>query len=208
MKSIPTLVFAAIGLLVTGQASAQSADYLARGSGASLLGHKYSGVEFGYTHHVESAPDALHRYGLVSHAPIPEMENLDGAFRYDYTRGSSDGLTSQRHRATAGLVRYFVHRTAKPFIDVEIGWAWRKLGVIKEDSFFYRGTLGAELGVSPNVALTPFFSYHEASNLSERAWSYGARLAYRMDRNWIPTLSIQVDEKHNIEYTIAARYRY
>lgn len=209
MKSIPTLIVTAVaGLLALGQASAQSADFAGQGSGAGLLGHRFSGVEFGYTHHVESEPDALQRYGLISQAPIPEMQNLDGAFRYDFTRGSSDGLTSQRHRVTAGLVRYFVHRTAKPFIDVELGWAWRKFGVAKEDSFFYRGTIGAELGVSPNAALTPFFSYQEASNLSERAWSYGARLAYQMDRNWIPTLSIEVDEKHNIEYALAARYRY
>lgn len=207
MKSAPSFLLVTLAaLLAVGRVSAQSADVSAD-AGAGLLGTKFSGVEFGYTHHVESAPDELQRFGLTSQAPMPEMTNLDGAFRYDYTRGTG-GLKTQRHRVSAALVRYFVRGAAKPFIDGEIGWAWRKIGAIKEDSFFYRATLGAEIGLNPNMAVTPFFSYQEASNLSERAWSYGAKLAYRMDRNWVPTIGLQVDEKHNIEFSLAARYRY
>lgn len=202
--SLQLLTLAA--LLVVGRVSAQTAD-VAAADGAGLLGTRFSGVEFGYTHHVEAPPDEMQRFGLMSQAPIPDLTTVDGAFRYDYTRGNG-GLKSQRHRVTGGLVKYFIRGNAKPFIDGEIGWAWRKMGSTKEDSFFYRGTVGAELGVNSNVTIIPFVSYSEAPNLSERAWSYGAKLAYRMDRNWIPTLGIQVDEKHNIEYLLAARYRY
>jgi hypothetical protein len=209
MKTLTSLQFATFAaLLAVGPMFAQTAGFIGPDGGAGLLGYKHNGIEFGYTHHVESEPKSLHRYGFVSHAPMPEMAGLDGAFRYDYTRGSSSGLTSQTHQASAALVRYFIHRTAKPFVDVAAGWAWRKRGPVKEDSFLYRGAVGIELGINPDYAVTPFVSFHDAANLGAKAWNYGAKLAYRIDRNWIPTLRVQVDDAHNIEYTLAVNHRY
>lgn len=210
MKIIPSVQLAvATAFLCAGGLFAQSTA--AGTENAGLLGQKFTGVDFGYTHHVESAPKSLRRYGFVSQAPLAELTNVDAAFHYDFIRGSSLGLTNQTHRTYVSFTRYFEHRTVKPFAQAAAGWAWSKTGPVKEDSFFYRGVVGAEVGINPNVALTPFVSIEEAANiggLGDRAWNIGAKLAYRLNRNWVPTLRVQIDDDDNIEYAVGMNYRF
>lgn len=209
MKTIPSLPLACLTVgLILSSAWAQPPHLAVADGGAGLLGYKYTGVEYGYTHHVESEPKALNRYGFVSHAPLPDLPNLDGAFRYDYTRGSASGLTGHTHHVRAALVRYFTYGTAKPFLDVEVGWAWKKTGIVKDDSFVYQGAVGAELLITPRFALTPFVRFEEAAHFGEQAWNFGAKLGYRLQRNWNSTLTVQLDDAHNIEYALGVQRRY
>ncbi|MDO8541126.1 MAG: hypothetical protein Q7S40_11875 [Opitutaceae bacterium] len=208
MKTTTSLKLATLAALAAvGTALAQS-GMMAHDSGAGLLGQKFSGLEYGYTHHVDGPPHSLNRYAVVSQAPLPEMVNLDGAFHYEYTRGSTGGITMARHDVRMGFTKFLSHGNAKPFLDVQAGWAWLKNGAMTDDSFAYQGTVGVELPINATLTATPYFRFEEAPHFRARAWSFGGKLGYRMHRNWSGTLAIQVDEDHNIEYSLGVQRRY
>ncbi len=188
---------------------AQSPSLLAPGETGGLLGQAYTGVEFGYTHHVESAPRVLRRYGFVSSKPLDELgAHVDASFRYDYTRGSEFGARFDEHDLMVGFLRYFPQAEVKPYLSAEFGWAWEKFAGNDEDSFVYRLGAGVEFLLKSRVALTPFVTYRDARAIEQRAWNVGARLGIRATRAWNWSFTLQVDDDHNIEYAVGAQRRF
>jgi hypothetical protein len=205
--SLPLVVLA--GLLALSPVSAQTtASVVSADTSAGLLGQTYTGGEFAYTHHVESPPRTLRRYGFVSYRPLGELgPQVDAAFRYDYNRSSLAGITNHEHDVTATLLRYWVQDTAKPFVHADLGWAWQKFGGANDHSLLYRVGAGVELALKPRLAATPFVNYRETRNFDQRAWNFGAKIAYRMHQHWNSSFTVQVDDSNNVEYTIGLQRR-
>ena len=194
--------------LVAAPVFAQSNAMLSADETGALLGQTYSGVEFGYTRHREGPPDVLHRYGFVSSKPMVDFTDVDGAFRYDYTRGGHSGLRFNQHDVMIGLTRYVTSGQVKPYVHADIGWLWQKAGATREDSFVYRLGAGAEFMLKPRVSLTPFFNYRDARQVEQRSWNFGAKLGVRPNRTWSWSLTLQSDDEHNIEFAAGAQRRF
>ncbi|HVS51789.1 MAG TPA: hypothetical protein VHD62_05485 [Opitutaceae bacterium] len=213
MKIKTSLKLALAGALLAGGATtamfAQSATPLSPADNGGLLGQEYTGVEFGYTHHVESAPAVLHRYGFVSSRPLVEAkENVDAAFRYNYTRGSAFGSLVTQHDVAVAFTGYLPLGTAKPFVEGDAGWAWQRGDVAHQSGFMYLIGAGVELAVAPRVAVAPFVNYTEAPRFHDHIWNFGARTSYRFDRTWSGTFTVDVDDQHNVEYAVGVQRRF
>jgi hypothetical protein len=205
--SLPLVVLA--GLLALTPASAQTALPIPDDVSAGLLGQTYTGGEFAYIHHVENDPRTQRRYGFVSYRPLGELgPQVDSAFRYDYIRSSAAGLTHHEHDVSATLLRYWVQENAKPFVHADLGWAWQKFGGSSDSSFLYRVGAGVELGLKPRLAATPFLNYRETRSFDQRAWNFGLKVAYRMQQQWSSSLTVQVDDSSNVEYTVGLQRRF
>lgn len=174
-----------------------------------LLGRTYSGLEFGYTHHVESAPRSLRRWGFVSNRPIiEEAQNVDAAFRYNYTRGSLVSGSQSQHDVAASFTGYLLRTEVKPFLRGDLGWAWTSGRGNSENGFMFVLGTGMELTLTPRLALTPYINYQDAPDLDERAVIFGARGVYRFHREWQGTLAVQIDDAHNLEYSVGLMRRF
>jgi hypothetical protein len=211
MKTTTSLKLVVLGVLAAlSPVYAQSGIMAGADYSGGLLGQTYAGLEFGYTHHVESAPRELHRYAFVSNAPVGELgPQVDATFRYDHTRGRSGGLSLRRHDVAVAFTRYFTMSDGtKPFIIGQAGWAGRKTAGELHSSFAYLVGAGAEFVLRPRLTLTPYVNYREALEFDDRAWGVGAKLGYRMHREWSGTFGIQIDENHNIEYAAGFQRRF
>jgi hypothetical protein len=175
---------------------------------AGLLGQNYSGLEGGYVRHHESAPSVLRRYGFVASRPLPEGDNLDGLFRYNYTRGSTLGIDGQQHDLSIGVARYLRQGALSPFLEGDIGWGWSRGGGRRANSFLYQAKIGVEMMLSPDFSLTPSISYSEARQFHDHAWNFGARLAYRLNETWGATFGVAIDDSDNLEFSLGVHRRF
>jgi hypothetical protein len=199
-----------IALALVSFASAQPAmTAVSRDSSHGLLGQTYTGVGFGYVHHVEAPPRARHRYGFVSSRPLLELgETTDAAFRYDYTRSSASGERRHRHDVAVGFTRYVENALTKPFLRADAGYAMRKEEGRTRNSFAYVAGAGVEVAVAPWLALTPYANFHHAPSLDSGRWQFGATASHRFNRAWSSTLGVQMDTKHNLEYAVGLQRRF
>jgi hypothetical protein len=194
------LVFALISLAATfGFALSVKAQETPVNYG--LVGHDYAGVALGYTHHTSGPPRVLHTYEFVANRPT--SPNWDAEFKYAYTTGNAAGVHSRLHEALMGATRYWTFEGVKPFLLGEVGWAMQKVGSAKSDSYIYFLGVGAELQVHRQVVLTPLAGYGDAPNLHDRGWNFGAKITYRLFKEWSAGFSASVDEDRNGEYKVS-----
>ena len=198
----------AVGLSLTAQAQNMApAPVPASAMGnQGLLGTTYAGAEFGYTHHIEGSPDVLRRYGFVYNQPLPE--GLDFTFKYDHLTGSELGNRAYSNGFSLGLTGYVPQTWGKPFLSGDIGWVFAKSAGVKDDSFAYTVKTGVEFQVLPSLVIIPYVAYTEAPHFGDRGWKYGAKGVYRFTRQWSGALGAQIDEPHNLEYTVGVNFHY
>lgn len=173
-----------------------------------LLGQNYSGIELGYVRHHQGPPRVMRRYGFVASRPIPDGRDLDGIFRYNYTRGSTLGADGQQHDFAIGLAGYQAHGPVKPFLEGDIGWAWARAVGTRRNSFLYEVRTGVEMMLSSHVSLTPFVSYGESRQFHQRGWDFGLKAAFRLNAGWSTTLAVDIDEGRNVETGFGVQRRY
>jgi hypothetical protein len=195
-KRILVSLAAALGLALS--ASGQEAPTTSTNYG--LLGQEYTGLNFGYVHHVSGPPRVLHHYGFISNRPT--SPNWDVAFKYDYITGSAWGVRTRSHEAAVNVTRYVSLEAIKPFIHGDIGWALQKIGSAKDDSYTYRLGVGAEWQLLPQLALTPSINYEDAPKFHARGWNYAAKATYRAFKEWSVSLATILDEDHNVEWQV------
>ena len=214
--SLKHLLVATAALGLIGPASAQQAPEPATpistsltAAGAStmqddrygLLGEDYTGVRFGYVHHTAAPPRALHRYGFVSNRPL--APGLDTAFNYDYRTGGANGNDYWWHDTGITVAGYLASLgEVKPFLAGNAGWQWRNLGGVRSNGFAYTAGTGAEIRLARQLAVAPYVDYQEVPHFNEHAWTYGANGTYRFARDWSGLLGAELDEHHNLGYTL------
>jgi len=204
-KSLLLVSTAALFAMATPAVRAQAATSPAFRGG--LLGQTYSGIEAGYVRHHESAPRVMRRYGFISSRPMPDGENLDGRFRYNYTRGSTLGTEGQQHDFSIGVSRFFRNGPVAPFLEGDLGWGWARGGGRRANSFIYQAKLGVETMLSTDVSLTPSISYQEARQFHDHTWNFGLKLAYRLNEGWATTLGTAIDDANNVEIALGVHRR-
>lgn len=198
-----------LGLYALGLSSgalAQTTSSTSPTSNQGLLGTTYAGAEFGYMHRIEGSPDVMRRYGFVYNQPLPE--GLDFTFKYDHLTGSEAGSRQYSNGFLLGLTGYVPQTWGKPFLMGDIGWTFGKDAGVKSDSFAYKIKGGVEFQILPALVLTPYIAYEEAPHFGEHAWKYGAKAVYRVNRQWSGGLGAEIDENHNIEYTVGVNFHY
>jgi hypothetical protein len=201
--SIKPLVFsfaALLGLALNAEAQGTAMKPVSD-SAYGLVGQNYSGLTFGYTHHVDGPPSVLHSFGFLANRPT-EVPNVDASFKYEYTTGSAFGVTGREHDLAIGATGYLPLAGFKPFLEGNVGWAFAKTGGVKNDSFAYLIGVGAEFQVLPRLAVTPYVNYQEAPHFHDRVWNYGAKTTYRLAQEWSTTFAVQIDDEHNVEYKL------
>jgi hypothetical protein len=204
IKPLVLSVAALLGLALN--ASAQDAtmgsDASTSGSSYGLLGQDYAGAFFSYTHFDDGPPSAARTYGLIANRPT-EIANLDASFKYEYSRMSAFGMRARQHDVAIGATKYIPLAAAKPFISGDIGWAFAKAGGVKDNSFFYVVTGGAEFQVLPRLAVSPYVSYSEAKDFHVRGWDFGVKAAYRLSQDWSAMARVQFDDDY-VDYRVGA----
>jgi hypothetical protein len=207
-KQVVGLLTLAAGL--TGAARAQEAP-IATSFGqpvqsmddtGGLLGQTYAGGRFSYTFHSDSAPGILHRYGFISSRPM--TDGLDAAFTYDYQTASNAGLADRWHDVRAPFTGYLTtfNGTIRPYVAAAPGWRWQKINGVTDNGFTYLAGTGAEFKLSSRFAVTPYANYEAAPSLHEHGWEYGTTTSYRLNRAWSGLLGGEIDERHNLTYTL------
>lgn len=203
MKTKPSLrstilSFALLSFALNAQA--QNATPVAGAPTYGLIGQEYTGVSFGYTHQDDGPPDALRGIGVIFNRPA--AVNLDTAFKYDFTRSSAFGMHNNEHRVAANALYYWSNIGAKPFVEADAGWVFRKFAGDSGSGFVYLIGAGVEIQVKPRLAVTPFVNYQDVSEFKDRKWSYGAKVTYRLAQEWSASGRLQVDEDQNVEYRL------
>jgi hypothetical protein len=194
-----------LGSVAAAHAQVAVSDDLAPG----LVGQKYTGIEYDYTHRTTGASRAVHHYAFVSNLPLPELHSIDGAFRYDYSRESAEGLVFHQHEVAMAFTGYMPQGDAKLFFEGDAGWAWRRTGGGGSQSgLVWRGVFGAEIPVMPRVMWTPYISYKEAAKLDSNAWRFGAKIARRFDHDWSGNLGLAFDDNRNAIWSAALQRRF
>jgi opacity protein-like surface antigen len=205
----PLLIASCLILLALGPVGGVSAQPSSPGDFVGgLLGQHHSGVELEYVRHRESAPRVLRRYGFVASRPMPDGKDLDGLFRYNYTRGSSLGPDGQQHDLAVGLAGYRANGPVTPFLEGQIGWAWARGGAERENAFFYQLRAGVEVMLSSHVSLAPFVSYQEARRFRDHDWQVGAKAAFRLNPRWSTTLALSLDDAHSVGTAFGIQRRF
>lgn len=202
---------AALALGLAASAAAQDAmsapsTALSPTSNYGLLGTTYAGAEFGYTHRVEAGPSVLHRYGFIYNAPLPE--GVDFNFNYDYLSGRSAGVSAHQQGLGLGFTGYRPQSWGKPFLQANAGWIFRRSAGEASDSFAYTLKTGVEFQLLPALVVTPYVSYSGARHFSSYEWNYGAKGTYRFTKQWSGAVGVQIDERHNLEFTLGVNFHY
>lgn len=205
IRKLGSAIFA-LGLTVSAFAQSVASAPAPTSGNQGLLGTTYAGGEFGYTHHIESSPNVLRRYGFVYNQPLPE--GVDFNFNYDYLTGSAAGSRAYAQTVAIGLTGYIPQSWGKPFLNGDVGWIFQKANGFKDDSFVYKLKAGVEFQVLPPLVLIPYVAYTEAPHLGDRGWTYGAKGVYRLNRQWSTALGAEIDEAHNLEYTVGVNFHY
>lgn len=212
-----TLGWAALALLATGSvALAQRVvtDNAPLEAGDGLIGQNYSGLTFSYLHHVDGAPNVEHRYGFDSNMAV--APHFDARVSYDYTTASVLDTHLRQHDAMIGAVAYTPVEAlagAKPFVSADVGWEWYKgtAAALKnyDDSFAYRLGTGAELVLMRHWTATPYVAYEERPHFAgSHEWDYGLNTTYRFRRGWSGTVGAQIDDQHNLTYTVGVNQHF
>jgi hypothetical protein len=213
MKITPFVPIASLAILLGSLATEAAAqapmapDPVVTGG---FLGQDYAGVEVGYVRHHDGPPRVLHRYGFLAARPMPNRENLDGFFNYNYTHGSHLGIDMNQHDFTTGLLAFRRNGPVAPFLQGGLGWAWSKTGSMQSNSFLYSIRGGVEFLLTPYASLTPTVTFREARRFDDQAWIFGVKAAFRMNRDWSASLGLQVDnaDSHNVETAVGIQRRF
>lgn len=189
------LSFAFLGFAL----GAQAQDATTSGVNYGLVGQEYTGLSLAITHQDEGSPSTLRSFGFIVNRPA--AVNLDTAFKYDYT-GSSAGSRNHLHRVAANALFYWSNPGAKPYVEVDAGWAWRKFAGDSGSGFVYLVGAGVEIQVKPRLVIAPFVNYEEVSEFNARGWGYGAKATYRLGQEWSGSFRIRADEDQNLEFRV------
>jgi opacity protein-like surface antigen len=187
-------------------------------SGYGLVGTSYADLEYGYVHHTSGSPTALHDYSLELNQNTYRqgITGVDANLGYDYITGSTYAASTHRQTLTAGLSPYLLQPWGKPFLILDGGWVWQKSAGRTSHSYQYTVGTGIEFQILPPLTLTPFVEYLGTPRVDTTPvglfprfdWNYGAKLAYRLNRNWGVSLTASSDSASDITYRAGLQYHF
>lgn len=195
----------ALGLGASARAdSALAADQpVSSTTGSGLLGQVYGTLTYSYVN-LDNSSAHLDTYDFEINQPL--AFGLDGFGGYSY--GSGGG--SHSNVLDAGLRAFSTHYNwGKPFVEAGAGYAWTRVAGVKDNSFIWEVTGGAEFQVAPYTTVTPYIQYVDAPDLAgDSTWNFGVKGNYWVTPQWAVTAGLQVDNDHNTGFTVGTNFRF
>ncbi len=208
VTSFKTLILAAaasLGLALAAVASDDpmtSAPVRSDAGSRGLLGQNYAHLGYNYVDIHHSGVDA-NSYDFDLNQGI--REGVDTLLEYNYTRSEPFlGGHASWQSILAGARAYSRFNGVKPYAEAGLGWAWASAPVFGNDnSFAWFAGVGVECTVAPDVTVTPFIRYSDATGIDDSdSWDYGVKGNY-----WInPTVAISgtVSINNDSDWTFGA----
>lgn len=202
------IVFAAASL---GAATIVSAQTAGSGSVAaprhSLLGDRYAGVDFVYTHVHDTPFDNVNGFALNYHQPM--KPGFDFSLGYEWGRSNmAAGNRVKQQEFTASVITYADYNGMRPYIEPGVGWNWAKFGPAKADSFLYFVGAGVEFQVSNPWIVTPYAQFVDATDYSGTTWNFGVKSSYRLNAAWSAKLDLSIDDDRNTGLSVGINYHF
>lgn len=173
----------------------------------SLLGERYAGVDFVYTHVHDTPFDNVNGFALNYHQPM--KPGFDFSLGYEWGRSNmAAGNRVKQQEFTASLTAYSDYNGMRPFIEPGVGWNWAKFGPAKADSFFYFVGAGVEFQVSNPWVVTPYTQFVDATDYSGSTWNFGVKSSYRLNASWSAKLDVSVDDDRNTGLSVGLNYHF
>ena len=194
---------------------AQSADLAVAtpntvAGGFGQLGTAYGEADFTYHHTNYVEPSVWRGFALEYNQPL--QAGLDFNFAYDWARADDDVRRLTQQGLGLGVTAYSPLEWDRPYVQALGGWDWRKGNGFSGDSFAYTLGAGVEFQVAPTLVLTPYVNFKRATSFNQSEFDYGAKLAYRINKEWSLTASTQYEavmhQKDGRGFTLGVAYHY
>lgn len=212
IKSLLLIAAASLGAATVSSAQSASNETQARTTSTlseryGMLGERYTGVDYGYTHLHDSVFDDLNGFALRYNQPLGP--GIDFSLGYEWGRSDSvNGIRAKASEVTASATWFTDYNGMRPFIEPGVGWTWSKAGPGKSDSFLYFVGAGAEFQISPRWVVTPFAQFVDATDYSGSTWNFGAKTAYRLNESWGLNAEVVTDDDSNTGFKLGVNYHF
>ncbi|MBA3848462.1 MAG: hypothetical protein C0502_00520 [Opitutus sp.] len=189
------------------QTTAPAAEPAPAERGAGLLGQNYASLSYGFIDLDGTGVDA-DSFTLGFNRNV--RDGLDAFLEYDYTQTDRVfGSRLRQHSLLAGARVFTNYQGIKPYAEAGVGWVWQEFGNNREDSFGWGAGVGAEIELSPVVAVTPFVRYTDLTEGSGNGtWDFGVKANVRLTDKFTVLGSVSRDDDQNMEYRVGVNFRY
>jgi hypothetical protein len=172
-----------------------------------LLGERYAGVDYGYTHIHNSYLDNLNGFDFRYNQPMEP--GFDFSLGYDWARSNEYGnVRAREEQATASVTAFTDFKGMRAFIEPGVGWTWSKTGASASDSFLWFVGTGVEFQVMPRWVVTPYVRFDDATSHNRTSWNFGIKSAYRLTKSWGLNVDLTTDDDNNSGYTAGVNYHF
>jgi opacity protein-like surface antigen len=179
-------------------------------TGSGQLGSAYTQADLTY-HQIDSiSPSVWRGFALAYNQPL--QAGLDFNFAYDWGRAEDYTRRLTQQNLAAGVTAYSPLEWGRPYVQALAGWDWRKGDGFTDSSFAYTLGTGVEFQVAPTLVLTPYVNFVRATSFNRSEFDYGAKAAYRLNKAWSLTASVQYEavmhQKDGRGFTLGVAYHY
>ncbi|HKB57540.1 MAG TPA: hypothetical protein VKC51_08110 [Lacunisphaera sp.] len=204
-NNIPKTLILAAAMSLGLAASAVAADTPVPVSGnMGLLGQTYADLTYSYIN-LDASSSHADDYHFEYNQPL--NAGFDGVLAYDWTQTGSFAKQQSILAALRAFNTSF--KWGKPYVEAGGGYAWNKVAGVKDNSFLWEVTVGAEFQVAPAVTVTPFVQYLDAPDLASRStWNYGVNANYWIDSQWAVTGGISRNDNQDTAFTVGTNFRF
>lgn len=176
-------------------------------SSYGLLGERYTGVAYSYTHLDNSPLDNFNGFALRYNQPM--NPGFDFGLGYEWARSNEvGGVHGRAQEFTASVTAFTDYNGMRAFIEPGVGWTWAKVGNARDDSFLYYVGTGVEIQVAAPVVVTPYVQFVDATEFSGNTWNFGVKSAWRLNRDWAITADLSIDDDSNTGYSLGVNYHF
>jgi hypothetical protein len=200
-KSLLLIAAAALGLPAFADDSPLPAPAV---STTGLLGQHYAGLTYRYIN-PDNSPSHTDDYRIEFNEPL--NTGLDGVLSYDFLQTGAPA----KQQEIAGALRAFspAYGWGKPYVEAGGGYAWNRVGGMKDNSFLWEVAAGAEFLVGPAITVTPFVQYKGTPDLARRSlWDFGVKANYWVTSQWAITGGLDRDDHQDTGFTVGTNFRF
>ena len=197
-------LFSVIACGVWAQQQDQSAPQGDEKSSAGLLGKNYVDVGL-FTERFRNT-DSKSGYGTALDLNLPAFDNLDIGLNYAFERVASKPQLTDNTLGTS-FTGYFSAGSVKPFVDLDLGYAWQrsKLSGVstRNDRGIYGAGAGLELPVSASTAFIGRAAYDNSFRRgSQHAWVYTASVDHNITDGIATQINVSFQAKNSTVYDV------
>lgn len=172
-----------------------------------LLGERYAGLDYSYTHLHDSGFNNLNGFAWRYNQAL--QPGFDFGLGYEWARSDEfAGMRARQQEITASVTTFTQLNGMKPFLEPGVGWSWSKAGSAKDNSFIaFLGT-GVELQIMRPWVVTPYVRFVRATGYNTSTWDFGIKSAYRLSRSWGLNVDLSTDDSQNTGFTAGVNYHF